>query len=189
MQEVHCRKRLVILTVGKTHSGKTTFAKQLEQQLESSVVIDQDNHAEFVNTHYPKLRPVEGPNTFKYAITQMIVDYAIRMTDFHLIVSNSNLNGKGRLKLLSTYKEQGFDTVLVFFDLPDSVLQERVRNSQRSKAIFRTAASFEEVLERQIERSNQGDSYDPGSEEADHFFIIKEAADVPLVIQRITALN
>jgi hypothetical protein len=38
-------KRLVIITVGKTHSGKTTFAKALEQQLHNSLVIDQDNHA------------------------------------------------------------------------------------------------------------------------------------------------
>lgn len=34
------------MTVGKTHSGKTTFAKALEQQLPCSLVIDQDNHAE-----------------------------------------------------------------------------------------------------------------------------------------------
>lgn len=54
------------MTVGKTHSGKSTFARELEKQLDNSIVIDQDNHAEFINTHYLKLRPVGGPNTFKY---------------------------------------------------------------------------------------------------------------------------
>lgn len=31
--------RLVIMTVGKTHSGKTTFAKVLETELLNSVVL------------------------------------------------------------------------------------------------------------------------------------------------------
>ena len=45
-------KRFVIITVGKTHSGKTTFAKALEKELSHSFVMDQDNQAEFINTHY-----------------------------------------------------------------------------------------------------------------------------------------
>ncbi len=57
--------RFVIITVGKTHSGKTTFAKKLEKQLCNSIVIDQDNHAEFINTFYKKLLPKHGPNTIK----------------------------------------------------------------------------------------------------------------------------
>lgn len=40
-------KRLVIITVGKTHSGKTTFARMLEKRLTNSIVMDQDNHAAF----------------------------------------------------------------------------------------------------------------------------------------------
>ena len=39
----------------KTHSGKTTFAKELESVLQQAIVIDQDNHAEFINSHYKKL--------------------------------------------------------------------------------------------------------------------------------------
>ena len=31
-------KRLVIMTIGKTHSGKTTFGKQLEMQPNSIVI-------------------------------------------------------------------------------------------------------------------------------------------------------
>jgi Tfp pilus assembly ATPase PilU len=45
-------KRLVIITVGKTHSGKTTFARALEKELNNSFVMDQDNHAEFINTYH-----------------------------------------------------------------------------------------------------------------------------------------
>jgi len=48
-------KRFVIITVGKTHSGKTTFARELEDQLNHSVVIDQDNHAEAIQTDHVKV--------------------------------------------------------------------------------------------------------------------------------------
>ncbi|WP_233354871.1 hypothetical protein [Paenibacillus sp. JZ16] len=53
------------MTVGKTHSGKTTFANELESVFQEAAVIDQDNHAEFINSHYKKLLPIEGPNRIK----------------------------------------------------------------------------------------------------------------------------
>ncbi|WP_420826794.1 hypothetical protein [Chengkuizengella sediminis] len=53
--------RLVIMTVGKTHSGKTTFAKALEKEMHNSIVIDQYNHAELLDTYYQTLLPKQGP--------------------------------------------------------------------------------------------------------------------------------
>ena len=44
--------RFIIMTVGKTHSGKTTFATDLESVIQKAIVIDQDNHAEFINRYY-----------------------------------------------------------------------------------------------------------------------------------------
>lgn len=69
-------KRLVIITVGKTHSGKTTFAKELEKELPNSFIMDQDNQAEFINTYYEKLQPTEGTNTLKHGLSKFIVDYS-----------------------------------------------------------------------------------------------------------------
>ncbi len=100
-------KRFVIITVGKTHSGKTTFAKYLEQKLPHSLVIDQDNHAEFINKYYRGLIPSKGPNTIKYTITQTIVDYAVNQTNDHLIICNSNRARKGRLDLLHYFQQKG----------------------------------------------------------------------------------
>jgi adenylate kinase family enzyme len=178
-------KRLVIITVGKTHSGKTTFAKALEQQLHNSLVIDQDNHAEFINTYYKTLLPKQGPNTIKYAITQTIVDYAVNQTNFHLILCNSNLARKGRLDLLAHFHNKGFISILVNFDIPDHVLQARVANSQRSTTIFRRASTFEEVLIRQQVESHQGDLAAPIEGEADHFFVIKNTDEVQSVTRTI----
>ncbi|MCY9658833.1 ATP-binding protein [Paenibacillus chondroitinus] len=178
-------KRLVIITVGKTHSGKTTFAKILEQQLPNSLVIDQDNHAEFINACYQALLPKKGPNAIKYAITQTIVNYAVQQTDAHLILCNSNLARQGRLDLLAHFRNKGFESVLVHFDIPDHILQARVADSQRSKAIFRSAASFEEVLIRQQAESHKNGMTGPLEGEADHLFVIRNTEDVQSVIQSI----
>ena len=78
-------KKLVIITVGKTHSGKTTFANALEKQLNNSFVMDQDNHAEFINTYYKNLQPKQGPNTLKHSLSKLIVDYAKKTLIFTLL--------------------------------------------------------------------------------------------------------
>jgi predicted kinase len=182
-------KRLVIITVGKTHSGKTTFAQALERQLPRSLVIDQDHHADFINAFYKRLVPKQGPNTIKYAITQTVVDFAVNQTDLHLILCNANRNRTGRMKLLADFQAKGFIRVLVSFEIPDSILQARIAASERSTTIFRSAASFEEVLRRQQVETGKGDEIAPSEEEADHFFVIKDPDEVPAVIQRIVDLE
>jgi adenylate kinase family enzyme len=179
-------KRLVIITVGKTHSGKTTFAKELEQHLHNSVVIDRDNHAEFINTYYKTLLPIQGANTLKNAISRTIVDYAVNETNFHLILCNANRGHKGRLDLLERFNQKGFVSILVNFDIPDHILQTRIANSQRSTTIFRRASNFEEVLSRQQVESHNGDVIAPTEGESDHLFVIKDSNEVQTIIQEIT---
>nr|WP_036659299.1 AAA family ATPase [Paenisporosarcina sp. HGH0030] len=178
-------KRLVIMTVGITHSGKTTFAKALETEMPNSVVIDQDNHAELLHTYYQTLLPKQGHNTIKYSLTQTIVDYAVNETNCHLILCNSNRNRKGRLKLLEHYHNKGFTSILVNFDVPEHVLKERVAKSKRSTKILRTASTFEEVRTRQQNETNKGDVIAPIEGEAEHLFVIKNAVEVHSVIRKI----
>ncbi|WP_252504194.1 AAA family ATPase [Sporosarcina sp. Marseille-Q4943] len=183
-------KRLVIITVGKTHSGKTTFARALEQKLENSIVMDQDNHGAFINTYYKNLQPRTGPNTLKHAISQLIVDYTKVHSDCHLILCNSNRSRKGRAYLLEQlFPEDEFIRILVHFDLPDHVLQARVLNSQRNTNIFRSASNFEQVLNRQNADSLQGDVVDPVEGEADYLFVIKDSSEVDRVIERIITIE
>lgn len=121
-------KRLVIMTVGKTHSGKTTFAHALEKQLSNSFVIDQDNHAQFLNTYYKKLQRDEGPNILKHALSKLMVDYAKEHTDFHFIICNSNRSLKGRMYLLEDlFPAEDFVRILVHFDISHDVLHSRVK--------------------------------------------------------------
>jgi predicted kinase len=178
--------RIVVVTVGKTHSGKTTFAKQLELQLKNAVIIDQDNHASFINAYYKSLRPKEGPNTLKYAVTQTIVDYAVNQTDCHLVLCNSNLARNGRKDVLDYFRRKGFISILVYFDIPNDVLQARVTESQRSKDIFRSASTFGDVLARQ----QKSEASAPEIGEADHLFVVsRNEEDVPMVIKKITEIT
>ncbi|MCG3089757.1 ATP-binding protein [Sporosarcina cyprini] len=181
-------KRYAILTVGKTHSGKTTFARELEQYMSNSLVIDQDNHAAFINKHYGKLMPTSGPNTLKYTLTHTIVDYAVHETNLHMIICNSNRSRKGREELLSYFRNKGFDTIIVNFDIPDAVLQERVKRTTRGTEIFRSASSFDEVLARQQADNYNSDAAVPVVGEADDLFTIRQENDVPFIIQEICNL-
>ncbi|KAB2443976.1 ATP-binding protein [Bacillus luti] len=183
-------KRLVIITVGKTHSGKTTFARELEKELPHSFVMDQDNQAEFINTHYEKLQPAKGPNTFKHGLSKFIVDYAKEYTNLHLIICNSNRSKNGRLYLLNElFPQNEYVRILVYFDIPDDVLYERVVRSKRSTNIFRgDYSSFKEVLNRQQTESLHEDVVDPIENEADFLFVIRNSKDVNNTIEKILHL-
>ncbi|MFB5548624.1 AAA family ATPase [Bacillus cereus] len=183
-------KRLVIITVGKTHSGKTTFAKELEKELPNSFIMDQDNQAEFINTHYEKLQPTEGSNILKHGLSKFIVDYAKEHTNLHLIICNSNRSKNGRFYLLNeVFPQNEYIRILVHFAIPDDVLYERVGLSKRSTNIFRgNYSSFKEVLHRQQVKSLHEDVVDPIENEADYLFVIRNSKDVNSTILNIVHL-
>ncbi|GEN52600.1 ATP-binding protein [Halobacillus faecis] len=178
--------RFVIMTVGMTHSGKTTFARRLEEKVKNTVVIDQDNQAAFLNSQYPRLVPEDGPNTIKYQMTKMLVDYAVEKTEMHLIICNSNRNHKARKALLEDFKSKGFSTILVNFDVSDSLLEKRVAERNRDPSVLRTASSFDEVLQRQQE--NSPNIVAPSAEEADHFFTIEREGEDNHVLVEVAGL-
>jgi hypothetical protein len=177
----------VVITVGKTHSGKTTFARALEKELENSLVIDQDNHAEFINLYYKALQPTHGPNTLKHDLSKLIVNYAIEQTNYHLIICNSNRSRKDRSYLFNElFPKDDFIQFIVHFDIPHQVLQARVTESHRSTNIFRGEyTSFAEVLNKQQTDSLKKDLADPVEGEADHLFVIKDNAGSESVILEI----
>jgi len=183
-------KRLVVITVGKTHSGKTTFARALEKQLKNSFVMDQDNHAEFLNTYYNNLIPKQGANILKHSISKLIVDYGKQHTDLHFILCNSNRSRKDRLYLLEEiFPPHEFFRILVHFDIPDEVLQSRVTQSERSTQIFRGAnTSFEDVLIRQKAESLNEEVAEPIKGEADRLFVIKESLEADAVLKEIVRI-
>lgn len=127
-------RRIVLLTVGKTHAGKSTFADRLSRLYPSFLVIDQDVHARFLNTHYQKLLPLDGPNRLKHQLTDTIVEHARRQSDLHLIVCNANLSKKQRIRFLQQFPKDQYRTILVHFDLAEEVLLARIDASIKDRA-------------------------------------------------------
>lgn len=180
--------RLAVLTVGKTHSGKTTFAQALERRLANAIVIDQDNHAEILRNYYPVLVPKQGANIIKYALTQTIVDCAVDQSDCHIISCNANRNQKGRLKLLEFYRDKGFTTIVVNFDIADEVLEARIDRAGRDTSILRTVSSFYDVLERQRVESLEDPGVAPAPSEADYLFTVANEQQIEAAISAILEL-
>ena len=79
--------------------------------------------------------------------------------------------------------------MIVNFDIPDHILQNRVAKSQRSKTIFRSASNFEEILIRQQNESHKVEMMKPTKDEADHFYEIKSGEETQSVIQEIVGLT
>jgi septin family protein len=88
----------VIMTVGKTHSGKTTFGKKLVEKIKKSCLLDFDMLVEFLKITYPWLYDSENFKTSKDAndahyislkIRNMILKQAIK-TDLSIIFTNAN---------------------------------------------------------------------------------------------------
>ena len=158
---------------------------RLERRLPNSFVIDQDNHASFLNRHYAKLLPERGPNKPKYALTEAILNYALTETDRHLILCNANRDRAGRKRLLSRLKEAGLFRVLVYFDLPTEVLRARVAASRRSTDSLRTASSFEEVLERQLMQEAKSLVTLPDPTKVDAYLAVKRVDELEAQIDDV----
>lgn len=169
-------RRIVLLTVGKTHAGKSTFADRLSRLYPSFLVIDQDVHARFLNTHYQKLLPLDGPNHLKHQLTDTIVEHARRQSDLHLIVCNANLSKKQRIRFLQQFPKDQYRTILVYFDLAEEVLLARVDASIKDRAEIRGAEDYRQILSRQrLER--------PEPDEADQVIRIRTQTDIESFLQ------
>lgn len=180
------------MTIGKTHSGKSTFAKSLEGKLQNSFVLDQDNHAVFIHSHYQKLQPSIGTNTLKYGLSKYILEYAIQQTTLHIILCSSNRHTNDRIQLLNTYfpKEQ-FIRIIVHFDIEEKILFERIQNTNRTTTIFRDSSmSFDQLLTLQHhETKEQGfDTPTKAEAEAEHIFTLQSKDDEKLIIHEIVQL-
>ncbi len=136
-----------------------------------------------------KLQLKQGVNTLKHALSKLIVDYTKINTDYHLIICNSNRSRRSRAYLLEElFKKQDFVRILVHFDIADEVLQRRVKQSQRSTNIFRSASSFEEVLAGQQKVTINEGITSPSEDEADYLFTIKDSNEVKSIIQEIVRI-
>ena len=59
-------QKYLIMFIGKTHSGKTTFANELKKENGNILVLEADPIAVFIKEHFPEL--VDADNNKHYEI-------------------------------------------------------------------------------------------------------------------------
>lgn len=171
--------RTVLLTIGPTHAGKTTFARQLAQRLPASLIIDQDLQARFLLEHYPDLVPTEGPNQIKHDLTGWLIEQAITSSVETIILCNANTSRIGRKKLLDPFSRSTFRSILVWFDLPEVTIADRLTHSKRDGREIRGDSSYYDIYQRQrIEP--------PVTGEADQIVRLRSPEDVDTFLDQVT---
>lgn len=174
-----------IITVGYTHSGKTTFAHKLEECFEESFVVDTDKIALFLKKDFSKLLysknnsfDLDNPN-IKLSLMINILDWWINAW-FMPILSNWNHIKSFRNFLIDKLRKSWFEVWLVYFNLPIELIKKRIILANKPKDIFFVSKTFEDVLEKQ-----QSYFEKPSPIEVDKFFEIKNEEDYFIVINEV----
>lgn len=155
--------RLLFLTYGPTHSGKTTFGKKLRNRLgESSKFIHVDNDAvdEFVKENYNNLRTdpevlawrTPADPDLRLLIPQLVAGYALR-EDYSVIATAAHPKRVIRQSYYEIAERNNAQVVLLVFRISDDQAAQRIESNARSTAILDISphggTRFQELFERQ----------------------------------------
>lgn len=155
--------RLLFLTVGATHSGKTTFGQSLHSRLgESSAFIHVDNDIvdEFVKMNFANLRndpailATRTPTNpdLRLLIPQLITDYALK-ENYSVIATAAHPRLVIRQSYYTLAAKHHARVVLLIFRVDHTEALQRIRAANRDTHILDTSyaggETFEELFERQ----------------------------------------
>ncbi len=179
----------MIAMCGKTHSGKTTFGKKLLPLLPKTVLIDHDVVAGFLNKEFHEIhndsdilssRTPTNPD-LRLLIPQLIYDYSLR-NGYNTILTASHSRREIRRQQKDIAKKHDAIFILIFFNLPISVLENRIQSTNRSTSVLHTR-NFAEELTRQHSFFE-----DAAPDEADYFYEITNDQDAEQVENKLKEL-
>lgn len=170
----------LIMFIGKTHSGKTTFAKALEKENQNLIILEADPVALFMKEHFPKLSENDDKHhestfkniSLKYKTFLVFVEFAMSLNR-PIVLSNSNMWKKGREFIFKLCKKFDYKIIGVYFDYLENLLFERVKISNRNTAVLRRSKDFSELIINQRSRMEP-----PNKKDFDKFFVIKSENDL-----------
>jgi len=148
--------KFVVMCVGYTHSGKTTFAKKLVKDVGEIVLLDNDEIATFINEKYPLAvfsdynkvkRTYKEPN-LKFLLFQEVFKFCLR-AGVNVIHSSGNLGKDSRQFIKINTKKYNYKLVTVYFNLPKELISERIKNTKKDTKAFKSSKSWSEILPRQ----------------------------------------
>src|SRR3989338_2561269 len=149
-------KKYIVMCVGHTHTGKTTFAKKLKKEISNLVIIDNDDIGAFLNDKYSVAvlspynkvkRTFREPN-FKFLISQDIFKFCLR-AGLNVIHSSGNLGKDARLLVKNNAKKYGYNFITIYFNLSKELIKERITNTTKDTKSLWRSNNWLEVMEKQ----------------------------------------
>lgn len=173
--------KTLIMLIGKTHSGKTTFANELKEQIKDLLVLEADPIAAFMEKDFPELRKNDynDPSgafkkiSLKVKTFLLFVEFAMSLGK-PIILSNSNMYIEGRKLVFSLCKKFNYRVVGVYFDFPEELLVDRIKTSGRDTVVLRKSVNFPDLIVNQRTRMQP-----PESSEFDEFLVVKSEEKIP----------
>jgi adenylate kinase family enzyme len=184
------KQQFVIMMVGKTHSGKTTFGKKIAKKIPDSLVLDADIFAVFLREQLPIVhlrKDLIKPQGFKdpslqYLLFKTALVFALGH-GFNPILTNSNRHKAMRDQIRKIVKKSKAKLIIVDFDLPTDLLLKRIDQAKKSTSVLTYSKNFKEVL---LKTQSVHDF--PTEPEADFLFRVKQASDLKAIEGNIIRL-
>lgn len=176
-------KKYIIMCVGYTHTGKTTFAKKLVKDVPDMVLLDGDEVAYFINDKYPQAvfskYSKSKKESLKFIIVQSIFKFCLR-AGLNMILSSGHGHKKNRVFIKKMAKKYGYELITIYFNLPRNLIMERIKKTKKDMKIFVWSKNWLQALERQ-------DSYVeyPPSKRNTIYFEIKNDSDYKKVFSEV----
>lgn len=127
------------MIVGMNHSGKTTFARQLEQKVNNLVVVENDVRREFAEKNYRKLRDIsrewvrtfDRPDLRTYHLKTMI-EYAI-LEWLNICLANCNTKKQYRKAIIEFARNNNAKVIMIHMNIEYRILLERAKKAHLTK--------------------------------------------------------
>lgn len=178
-----------LLTIGKTHTGKSTFANELLKEIQNGVILETDLIALFLRANYPKLHALDVDHkgsfsspSLKFLLFRTVLSFALEQ-NVNIIMSNSNMYQNGRKDVLSIIKQYSTKSIGLYFNYPEEIILERVKVSKRDTSVLSVSKDFEELV------VNQRTRFQPPNEtDFDYFFEVKNVTELLAIKDTILKL-
>ena len=183
-------KKYVILCVGYTHTGKTTFAKKIIKKHQPMTLLDSDEVAIFLRKKYPLIvnsqyntsRYAFNDSNLKLTVFKQIYRFCLN-TGLNVILSNGNLAKNMRSFVIRNAKKRGYTVIIVYFNLPMETITQRLKKTKKSTAVFIQSKTWTESFTRQKEYAEL-----PPSKKDAIYFEIKNNRDYQIVFKKVISL-
>lgn len=181
------KKKYMIMCVGHTHTGKTTFARKLSKEITDLVIIDNDDISAFLNEKYlPAVlsaynrvkRTYKEPN-LKFLLSQDIFKFCLR-ANLNIIHSSGNLGKDARSVIKHYSKKHDYELITIYFNLLKDVVHERIITTQKDTKSLWRSKNWHQVMENQEKYAEL-----PPSKQSTIYFEIQNNSDYKKVFQEI----